>query len=570
MTCFERRRPTQLQPAEVTGGYLNSLGLALRAKAEAASDPAALDEAVRVLRQAREQTIGSDDHVAALVSLGNTLLDRSELRRPVQDLEESIACLEQALTLVTMGTPRWGHIASNLANALLAAFRATGRQSLLLRARELFTDAVDALPDPRDREIAQSNLAACLQDLHDETGEISFLDEAIEVFRRTVHEPAGSAVPERRQNFGVALLTRFKRYLSAADLEQAIDQFRAVTSLSPQGSVIHAAGANSLGNALSLRFDLLGHGEDLTAAIRTYEEAVQSARENSIDRAMYRANLGVGLLRRAELSHSAEDIEAAVREQEIAAADVPQTSQERIRVLAGLADSLAARASSTGSAADAERAREAYRSVTRAALERLPEQAIGSARSWGTWAAARESFPEAAEAWSCGLQAMEQLFRGQVTRLHKETWLRDAQGFSVQAAYALARTGHPAEACAALERGRALLLSETLQRDRADLEHLTDAGRADLRERYETAVSRWNHLSRTGDHADLPGGVIPTASAEDLRQARQQLDGAIDEIRMVSGYQRFLLPPEFDDVVADAARIRWSTLGQPARAAAWP
>ena len=217
-----------------------------------------------------------------------------------------------------------------------------------------------------------------------------------------MHEPAGSAVPERRQNFGVALLTRFKRYLSAADLEPAIDQFRAVTSLSPQGSVIRAAAANSLGNALSLRFDLLGHGEDLTAAVRTYEEAVQSARENSIDHAMYRANLGVGLLRRAELSHSAEDIEAAVREQEIAAADVPQTSQERIRVLAGLADSLAARASSTGSAADAERAREAYRSVTRAALERLPEQAIGSARSWGTWAAARESFPEAAEAWSAG------------------------------------------------------------------------------------------------------------------------------------------------------------------------
>ena len=82
-----------------------------------------------MLRQAREWTIGSDDHVAALVSLGNALLDRSEIGRPVQDLEESIACLEQALTLVTLGTSRWGHIASNLANALLAVFRATGRQS---------------------------------------------------------------------------------------------------------------------------------------------------------------------------------------------------------------------------------------------------------------------------------------------------------------------------------------------------------------------------------------------------------------------------------------------------------
>ena len=77
------------QPREVIGGYLNTLGQALQAKAEAASDPSALDEAVRILRRAQEWTIASDDHVAALVSLGNALLDRSEMGRPVQDLEES-------------------------------------------------------------------------------------------------------------------------------------------------------------------------------------------------------------------------------------------------------------------------------------------------------------------------------------------------------------------------------------------------------------------------------------------------------------------------------------------------
>jgi len=111
------------EPPEVIGGHLNSLGLALRAKAEAASDTAALNEAVRVLRQAREWTAGSADHVAALVSLGNTLLDRSEIERPVPDLEESAACLEEALALVAAGTPRWGRIASNLANTLVATFR---------------------------------------------------------------------------------------------------------------------------------------------------------------------------------------------------------------------------------------------------------------------------------------------------------------------------------------------------------------------------------------------------------------------------------------------------------------
>jgi tetratricopeptide (TPR) repeat protein len=308
---------------------------------------------------------------------------------------------------------------------------------------------------------------------------------------------------------GVTLLTRFKRYQAPADLDQAIDQFRAIAHRAPLGSVIHAAATNSLGNALSLRFDLLGQDDDMAAAISAHEEAVRSARESSIDRAMYRANLGVSLMHRGEQSHSAEDFDAAIHEQEIAAAEVPQASQEHIRVLAGLADSLAARAASTGSGADAERAREAYRSATRAGLERLPEQAIGSTGSWGTWAATRKSFLEAAEAFGFGLQALEQLFRTQVTRLHKETWLRDTQGISVSAAYALAQTGDAAGASAALERGRALLLSEALQRDRAHMERLAVTGRADLQERYEAAISRWNQLSRPETLPIFSSPVLP-------------------------------------------------------------
>jgi hypothetical protein len=485
------------QPREVIGGYLNTLGQALQAKAEAASDPSALDEAVQVLRRAQEWTITSDDHVAALVSLGNALLDRSEMGRPVQDLEASASYLAQALSLVAPGTSRWGHLASNLGNALVALFRATGRRAVLEQARKLFGGAAETLAGSPDREVCLSNLAACLQELHEQTGEIAYLDEAIEVFRGTVDEPADPAVPERRQNYGVALLTRFKRYQSPADLDRAIDQFRMAARTSPAGSVIHAAATNSLGNALSLRFDLLGQDDDMVAAISAHEEAVRNARENSIDRAMYRANLGVSLMHRGEQSGSAEDFDAAVREQERAAAGVPQTSQEHIRVLSGLADSLAARALSTGSRADAERAREAYRSASRAGLERLPEQAIGSAGNWGTWAAARESFAEAAEAFGYGLQALEQLFRAQATRRHKETWLRDAEGIAVLVAFCRARTGDAAGAAAALERGRALLLSEALRLDRQEAERLTATGRADLQERYETAVSRWNQLARS-------------------------------------------------------------------------
>ena len=486
------------QPPVVTGGYLTTLGQALRARAEAASDPLALDEAVSILRRACEWTAGSDDHVAALASLGNALLDRSELGRPVRDLEQSASYLGQALSLVDPGTPPWGRLASNLGNALVALFRATGRRAALLRARELFENAAQALAAPEDQAACLSNLAACLEELHEQTGDNSFLDEAIDVFRATVDDLTGPTIPERRQNFGVCLLTRFKRYQSPADLNQAIAQFEAAVRDSPPDSVIHAAATNSLGNALTLRFDLFDRDEDLAAAIHAYEDAVRSARETSVDRAMYRANWGVSLMQRGQRSQSAADLDAAIRQQEIAAAEVPPGSQEHIRVFAGLADSLAARATATGGVAgqDAERARQAYQATTMTALERLPEQAIGSALSWGEWAIARQSFAEAAQALSYGLQALDQLFQVQVTRLQKETWLRDSQTIPVLAAYALAWDGDLAGAATALERGRGLLLSEALQRDHAELGRLAESGRADLQERYEAAVSRWNQLSR--------------------------------------------------------------------------
>ena len=493
-------------PRAVAGGYLNTLGQALRAKAEAESDSAALDEAVGVLRRAREWTTGSDDHVAALASLGNVLLDRSEIGRPVPDLEESVTCLEEAMSLVDPGMSSWGRLANNLGNALVALFRATGRRAALLQARELFEAAAPVLGEASDRAVVLSNLAACLEELHEQTGEISFLDEAIAVFSSTVNDPAEPLVPERRQNFGICLLTRFRRYQSPADLDQAIDQFQAAARVAPPGSVIRAAATNSLGNALSLRFDLLERDEDLAAAISAYEEAVRSARENSVDRAMYRANLGVSLMQRGELSLSAGDVDAAIRQQETAAAEVPPTAQERIRIVAGLADSLATRAIATGSGSDAARATDAYRSAATAGLERLPEQAIGSAGNWGMWAISRESFAEAAEALGYGLQALEQLSRIQVTRLQKESWLRDIREIPVHAAYALARIRDLTGASAALERGRGILLSEALQRDRADLQRLTDMGRPNLQERYETAASRWNQLSRAAD-----------ATAENLR-----------------------------------------------------
>jgi hypothetical protein len=73
----------------------------------------------------------------------------------------------------------------------------------------------------------------------------------------------------------------------------------------------------------------------------------------------------------------------------------------------------------------------------------------------------------------------ESYLRIQTARHSAEAAMRGLGGLHGDAAYALARAGKPAEAAAAMERGRAVLLSDALDRELV-LARLRSAGREDL------------------------------------------------------------------------------------------
>jgi hypothetical protein len=67
-----------------------------------------------------------------------------------------------------------------------------------------------------------------------------------------------------------------------------------------------------------------------------------------------------------------------------------------------------------------------------------------------------------------------------------------------------ARAGDARDAALALEGGRALLLSEALERDRAQVEDLRALGRHDLAVRYQRTAERWADLTHLVDAAAAP------------------------------------------------------------------
>jgi hypothetical protein len=123
-------------------------------------------------------------------------------------------------------------------------------------------------------------------------------------------------------------------------------------------------------------------------------------------------------------------------------------------------------------------------------LDSNPGEALKVARTRGAWAAGWAAWAEAVAAFGFGVSALENLFRTQSLRTHKEVWLSAAENITASAGYALARNDDPGSAALALERGRSLLLSEALQRGRADLRRLAEGGCAELSERFVAATIR--------------------------------------------------------------------------------
>ncbi len=89
-----------------------------------------------------------------------------------------------------------------------------------------------------------------------------------------------------------------------------------------------------------------------------------------------------------------------------------------------------------------------------------------------------------------------------------ETALRGIQSLFVDAAYALVQVGCGSEAVAALEGGRAVLISQALARDRAALALLA-TGEGDLARRFLSSATQLRALSRLDSAHDVAPARAP-------------------------------------------------------------
>lgn len=172
------------------------------------------------------------------------------------------------------------------------------------------------------------------------------------------------------------------------------------------------------------------------------------------------------------------------------------------------------------------------------------------AESWAAWAAARGDEAQAAEAGWRQVTAIAADIRRRV--LHgKQQRISAVGGRFVEVADRLARVGRLSDAAVALDLGRAVVLTERMQRRREGLDaRLIAADRADLADRWLLAEAQIEHTDRA---AATPGDPTAGERGSSEYRALAEHEALLREISRLPGFEDVDAAPDYADLRAAAA-----------------
>ncbi|MFL6072456.1 MAG: CHAT domain-containing protein [Mycobacteriales bacterium] len=563
-----------------------------------AGDPADLEEAIRVSRDAFAASADEDERAEHQSDLCNLLLVRYTHFGHGQDLVDAVEYGRAAVAATPAEDPDLDLRQRRLANALSRRYQTTGSLGDLEEAAALGRSAVAAARrDGLDDPASLASLCHTLRMLAERTGRIADLDEAVDAGRAALETatPDDPDLSAYLGNLGAALLVRFQHLGSQADMDESLDTLQRAALAAPAGSPERATVLANLGGAWQLRFQSSHDPEDLDAAIDVCREAVDATPLAHASRAVRLSNLAtalqtrfrigeeptdldeavdssrstvealppghpgrasalsnLALVLRARHEHSGRpaDLDAAAETARAAAAEAPADHPERPLYLINLGQALRDRHARTGVEADLDEALAAARDA--AAVETGPPRLRAVAAAlWAGLAATGVRWADAVAAHVAVVDLVARTVPRYLTRRDQEVLLDDTGGIGSDAAACCVRAGSVAQAVELFEQGRGLLLGQALD-SRTDLNALAGS-HPELADRFTALCAE----------LDLPGPADGGGVAA-RRATAVAFDQLVTEIRKLPRFDRFLRPPAVGDLAPDqghAVIVTVSTFG---------
>ncbi|WP_328475084.1 hypothetical protein OHA21_17390 [Actinoplanes sp. NBC_00393] len=445
-------------------------------------DVAALDQAI-TLTEAEVADAGSEVPARLAGALAEARFARFRRDGRDDDLRRAIALAEQAVAAAPDAEAAAGY-GRNLRTMMDTARGETAGMRTNVAGVSAARAAVTAAPQRSpDRGGRLLNLGATLYDRFVREGDLADLAEAVTALReaRTVMPPVAAPYAQTCAALAVALLEQAARRDRPELIAEAVTLLGEATDRTNPHAPDYAVWLSMLGNARSQRYVHTGDPGELDAAIAAYREALDRLPAGHTDRPGLLNNLGSGHWDRYGRTGRSDDLSAAADAYRDSLAELPGDTASRATVLGNLANVLAELGD--------PQAGPTYRQATRSALETTTGTAVAVADTWGRWATQHGDWAQADDAYALALTAMRRLRERQLIAGDRETWLLATQHLPVAGAYAAAQAGHAEQAALRLETGRAMSLSEALQRDQRRLAGLdADAALRPLAQRFRAAA----------------------------------------------------------------------------------
>jgi CHAT domain-containing protein len=545
------------QSTAIRSALLGNLGRCLYDAYTRTREIQLLDEAITIQREAASSwPETSENGISEKRRLHRSLRDSFEANGDPLILDEAISLLEQLISVTTTKATidpddfsylgicyglRWGRSRQSidLDRSVLAYHQAIGKS------------AVDS------PELAgyYSNLGITHRRQYEQHGDLSALSQAIQMckFALNFADAKPSVLVRSRVNYATCLQARYQHSKDLVDLEAAIRELEAALNEPAINTLEQPSYLTNLAAALLLRFDAIGEISDLDKAVGILKHAVQVGSQANWNGANVQMNLGLALYLRYRHNRNVEDLDEAIAllASCVGGKDYPQIDS-LVAYYLGITHK--ARFEHVNTKEELQSGISYLRLACEVGADQRVFVVLQAAREWGNWAIERSSWAEAAEAYSHGLSSIGQLVPLQIVRATKETWLREAQQIPRRLAFALAKLGKAADAVVALEKGRALLLSESLERSRINLQRLEDHGHRDLYQTYLDLAERLSLVERADIDSSqkrvMPVGAPDLQGLREVKTTRDELARIVAAIRQVPNYEAFLTTPNIEEIMS--------------------
>ncbi|KIJ51548.1 hypothetical protein M422DRAFT_158315, partial [Sphaerobolus stellatus SS14] len=344
--------------------------------------------------------------------------------------------------------------------------------------------------------------------------------------------------------YGRSLLMRYMQYGDKCDLDQSVLKCQEAVQLTADGHPSKPSLLNNLGNSLLRRFEQLGDMTDLNQS-----EAVQLTADGHPFKPSRLNNLGNSLLTRFEQLGDMTDLNQSVLKIQEAVQLTADGHPSKPSWLNNLGNSLIKRYLKLRLSDDMVNAVQAYSSAANAEYG-PPSVRLHAAQCWARCLWASSSPPESIlDIYHIAIPLFTQTAWLGSSLPDRHYQLMQAGSFVHEAAAAAHLFGHHIQAVEWLEQGRSVIWGQLLQL-RTPLDDLQEkepslSQRLKLNSfQLEEAASLQNHILRTTEvQASIQPSVLSheeiASRGHHLAVERQQI---LREIRMCSGFERFLLP----------------------------